>query len=159
MTSCSAARLALAGCSVTCACCLLTGLPARLGVLVGFLLLRTSVDRQLICTGPRVEQLPRSTFHLNPRALRLMAAVSEITIARAGVVFYGIESRRLFDAGLWTPCFVWDSLLCVLVIPSDSRLFGMVFDVELPSYHWLPVQRWCRVCVFRGLGYCFTGHR
>ncbi len=56
-------------------------------------------------------------------------------------MFYGIESRRLFDAGLWTPCFVWDSLLCVLVIPSDSRLFGMVFDVELPSY---PVQRWCR---------------
>ena len=74
----------MAGCSVTCACCLLTGLPARLGVLCGLLLLRTSVDRQLICTGPRVEQLPKSTFRLNPRALRFMAAVSEITIARAG---------------------------------------------------------------------------
>ena len=46
------------------------------GLAGGGLLLRTFVDRQLICTGPRVEQLPKSTFHLNPRALRLMAAVT-----------------------------------------------------------------------------------
>ena len=126
----------LAGCSVTCACCLLTGLPARLGVLCGLLLLRTSVDRQLVLGLVWAPQVDFPT-----RALRLicMAAVSEITIVRAGFVFYGIESRRLFDAGLWTPCFVWDSLVCVLVIPSDSRLFGMMLELS----H----------------GYCFTGHR
>ena len=98
----------LAGCLLTCACCLLTRLPVspsftRLAAV-------TSINRQLIFTLARMDQF-RSTFHLTElsRAPSHGCCIRDYDRPRAahGVVLYGIECRTLS-----VQCWPLDPLLC-----------------------------------------------